>query len=140
MRKISRKKLLLAGVLSLLGILLVVSWCRLAANPTGRYIEDKIGSTGLSYLEFKNGEVSLVMHQSYDQLGSREIYRDKFATYTQRNGEWMITADNDDEPMTLKTGLLSISWVNSSGEVEYEVPRMFSLRGRVYRIYNPHRH
>ncbi|MGV3755490.1 MAG: hypothetical protein ACO1QS_08925 [Verrucomicrobiota bacterium] len=138
-RKLPKWKLVLAGFLSLLVIFLVVSWHRLTANPAGRYIEDKIGSTGLSYFEFKNGEVSLVMHKSYDRLGSREIYRDMFATYTHRNGEWMITAIDEDEPMILKAGMLSIRWVNSSGQVEYEVPRMFSLGGRVYRIYNPRR-
>ncbi len=140
MRKISGKTLLLAGVLSLLGILLVVSRYGLAKNPEGKYIEDKIGFAGLSYFEFKNGEVFIVMSEDSDRSDGRVVRREKFATYTLSNGEWMITADNDDEPMILKAGLLSIRWVNSSGEVEYEVPRLFSLGGRVFRIYRPNRH
>lgn len=140
MRKISGKTLLLAGVLSLLGILLVVSRYGLAKNPEGKYIEDKIGFAGLSYFEFKNGEVFIVMSEDSDRSDGRVVRREKFATYTLRNGECMITADNDDEPMILKAGLLSIRWVNSSGEVEYEVPRLFSLGGRVFRIYRPNRH
>lgn len=140
MRKISRKKLMLAGALSLLGILLVVSWYGLAKNPEGKYIEDKIGFAGLSYFEYKDGEVFLVMSEDSDRSDGRVVHREKFATYTLGNGEWMLTADNDDEPMILKAGLLSIRWVNSSGEVEYEVPRLFSLGGRVFRIYRPKRH
>ncbi|MCD6051205.1 MAG: hypothetical protein K0Q55_2608 [Verrucomicrobia bacterium] len=118
-------------------IFFAIVWYRLAMNPEGRYIEDKIGSTGLSYFEFKNGEVSVVIHESYDRLGSKEVYRDMFAIYTRRDGEWMLTSVHDDEPITLKAGWLSIRWVNSSGQVMNEVPRLFSIGGRVYRIYKP---
>jgi len=136
-RKMLKWKLVLIGFLSLMGIWLIVFRYGLAKNPEGKYIEDKIGFAGLSYFEYKNGEVFIVMSEDSDRSDGRVVRREKFASYTLRNGEWMLTADNDDEPIILKAGLLSIRWVNSSGEVEYEVPRLFSLGGRVFRIYRP---
>lgn len=134
MRKISKKKLLLAGVLSLLVILLTMFWHRLTANPAGRYIEDKIGYAGLSYFEFKDEKVFLVMSEGHDRVGGKVAENALFATYTLQDGKWVLKTVNGGEPMTLDTRLLSIRLIHPSGHV-YEIPRMWTIGDKVIRLH-----
>jgi len=97
-------------------------------------LDDKIGSTGLSYFEFKDGKVSLVLLKEY-KLGSEEIERKAVATYFKREGCWVVTSMGYSN--TLKAGLLSIRYEDSSGKVEAEFPRLISIGGRVIHIYSP---
>jgi hypothetical protein len=136
MRKISRKKLLLlAGVLSLAVIFVAVFWHWLTGNPAGRYIDDKISYTGLSYIEFTDGKVYMVLSEGYDRYGGREALRDMLATYSHREGKWMVSPAHDDEPFVLDVGLFSIRWKDAHGNVVYEIPRMWTIGGKVIRLH-----
>jgi hypothetical protein len=77
MRKISKKKLLLAGVLSLLVILLVLFWHRLTANPQGKYLNDKIGYAGLSYMSSRMEKCFWCCHKDTTAWVAKLITRNK---------------------------------------------------------------
>lgn len=115
-------------------IFFAIVWYRLTMNPEGRYIADTIGYAGLSCFEFKDGKAFIVLSKDSNRSDGQEVHRDMIATYAYRDGEWIITGKNGGEPATLKAGLLSIRLVHASGHV-YEIPRLFSIGGRVYRIY-----
>lgn len=134
MRKISIKKLLFAAGLSLLGIFLAISWHELIANPAGRYIEDRIGFAGLSYYEFKDEKVFLVMSEGHDRVGGKVAENALIATYTLQEGKWVLKTVNGGEPMTLDTRLLSIRLIHPSGHV-YEIPRMWTIGDKVIRLH-----
>lgn len=134
MRKISKKKSLIIGVLTLACVLFFVSLYLRATNPEGRYIEDKISYAGLSYYEFKNGEVFLVLSEGYDRVGGKVAENKLFATYALEDGHWIVKAVNGGETMVLEPGLFSIRLVDPSGHV-YEVPRMWTVGSRVIRLH-----
>jgi hypothetical protein len=136
MRKISIKKWLLAGMLSLLVILLAAFWHRLTANPQGKYLNDKIGYAGLSYYEFKDGKVFLVLSQGYDRLGGKVDHQELIATYSYAAGKWTITSMDGSHASTLDMGLLSIRHLDQAGNEEAEFPRLFSVFGRIFRVYS----
>jgi len=134
-RKLPKWKLVLAGFLSLLAIFFAVFRHQLTANPAGRYIDDKIGYAGLSYIEFKDGKVYLVLSEVYDRFGGREDLRDMFATYDYRERKWMVSPAHDDEPFMLDVGLFSIRWKDAHGNLVYEIPRMWTIGGKVIRLH-----
>jgi len=133
-RILSKRQAWFVVVASFAVLCLGVFLHRAADNPEGRYLDDKIGSTGLSYFEFKDGKVSLVLLKEY-KLGSEEIERKAVATYFKREGCWVVTSMGYSN--TLKAGLLSIRYEDSSGKVEAEFPRLISIGGRVIHIYSP---
>jgi hypothetical protein len=80
--------------------------------------------------------VFLVLSQGYDRLGGKVDHQEQIATYSYAAGKWTITSMDGSYASTLDMGLLSIRHLDQAGNEEAEFPRLFSVFGRVIRVYS----
>jgi len=74
-------------------------------NPSGRYRVDNISWEGISYYEFKDGRVNLILCKS-DQKGGNII--EEIGTYSKENGQWTYAASSNSPRMLLQATCCSL--------------------------------
>ncbi len=110
---------LIIGLVILVFIVAVLFTIR--PGPEGRYRDDAIATVGISYFEFKDGKVRLVMPHDIKLSDGCDVRN--LGTYSKQGNEWIYVGE-DGYKFKLRTSLLSIEIIDSSGPTN-KFPRLF---------------
>ena len=113
------KAFLIIGLVIL--VFVVAALFTFRPGPEGRYDDDKIATVGISYFEFKDGKVRLVMPHDIKLSDGCDVRN--LGSYSKQGNEWVYVGE-DGYKFKLRPSWLSIEIIDPRGATN-KYPRLF---------------